>query len=262
MGEGAGAMGFRAKAARAALAAAAVGGASYMAGWPLHALHAVEIAWKGSGVALLAVYAGLRARSADGWLIAAVMALGALGDVLLEAIGLTRGALAFVAGHLVAVVLYLRNRRPELTPGDGVAAALLAPAIVAAAFLSPSDRGMAPGIALYAAGLGAMTASAWISRFPRSLTGLGALMFAASDLLIFARAGPLAGAPWVGYAVWTLYFAGQAMICVGVVRTLDAPASARPPAAGGDGSGRGRGAADKVRLGSISSVGSAPANGP
>lgn len=221
-------MDVRDSAARVALAGAVVGAASYMAAWPLPVPHAAEIAWKGSGVALLAVYAGLRARTADGWLIAAVLALGALGDVLLDAIGMTRGALAFLAAHLTAVVLYLRNVRPQLAPLDKLAAALLAPAIAAAAFLLPTDRATAPGIALYATGLGVMAATAWISRFPRALTGLGALMFAASDLLIFARSGPLAGTAWVSYAVWILYFGGQAMICLGVVRTL---ALATPAAA-------------------------------
>jgi len=67
-----------------------------------------------------------------------------------------------------------------------------------------------------------MAASAWLSRFPRRQVALGAAMFVASDLLIFARMGPLAGvAPgWVGFAVWGLYFAGQALVCVGVVRAL------------------------------------------
>ena len=50
--------------------------------------------------------------------------------------------------------------------------------------------------------------------------GLGALMFVASDLLLFARAGPLASATWISAPIWSLYFAGQALICVGVVRTL------------------------------------------
>ena len=69
-------------------------------------------AWKGAGVGLLALWAATRARSADGWLLAAVLALGAIGDVLLDAVGMTAGALAFLAGHLVAIALYLRNRRP------------------------------------------------------------------------------------------------------------------------------------------------------
>ncbi len=50
------------------------------------------MAWKGAGVALLAVYAALKARNLDGWLICAVMAFGALGDVLLEAAEPDRGS--------------------------------------------------------------------------------------------------------------------------------------------------------------------------
>ena len=34
-------------------------------------------AWKGAGVGLLALWATTRARNADGWLLVAVMALGA-----------------------------------------------------------------------------------------------------------------------------------------------------------------------------------------
>lgn len=210
----------REAAAKAALAAAIVGGVSYMAAWPLHLPHAAMTVWKGSGVALLAVYAALRARSLDGWLIAAVMALGAAGDVLLEIIGLTRGALAFLAGHLVAIGLYLRNRRSGLGAGDGLAAAALVAATVAIAWLLPADRAAANGVAFYALGLSAMAASAWLSRFPRPRVAAGAVMFLVSDLLIFARSGPLAGQAWVGFFVWSLYFGGQALIALGVTRTL------------------------------------------
>jgi uncharacterized membrane protein YhhN len=208
-------------AARLALAAAFVGGASYLAAEALQVGGWAGVAWKGSGVALLAVYAALKARrSLDGWLLAAVMALGAAGDVLIEVAGLTGGALAFLAGHLVAIGLYLRNLRPGLSKTDTLLARALVPVTVVAAWLLPADRGAATGAALYAAGLGAMAATAWLSRFPRGLTGAGALMFVASDLLIFARVGPLAGQGWATPAIWVLYFAGQAMICLGVVRTL------------------------------------------
>jgi uncharacterized membrane protein YhhN len=88
------------------------------------------------------------------------------------------------------------------------------------AFLLPADRGAAPGIALYATGLGAMAASAWISRFPRYRIGLGAVMFVASDLLIFAKMGPLAGSLIPVFLIWPLYFAGQALIAWGAVTTL------------------------------------------
>lgn len=205
---------------RLVLAAALVGGISYMASWSLPLSDAGSTAWKGSGVALLALYAGLNARSLDGWLICAVMAFGALGDVLLEVAGLKVGAVAFLTGHLIAIGLYLRNRAEAPSSSRRLLAAVLVPATVAVAFLLPADRAGAPGIALYALGLSVMAATAWLSRFPRLRTGLGAVMFVASDLLIFARGGPLAHAAWIGVAIWALYFAGQTMITLGVTGAL------------------------------------------
>jgi uncharacterized membrane protein YhhN len=148
------------------------------------------------------------------------MALGALGDVLLETSGMVIGALSFLAGHAVAIWLYLRNRRPVLSPSQALFAMILVPAVVITAYLLPADRRMALVVAIYASGLALMAASAWVSRFPRYWTGLGAVAFAVSDLLIFAEAGPLEGAAWTGFAVWALYFAGQAMIVIGVTRRL------------------------------------------
>lgn len=203
-----------------ALAAAIVAGLSYMAGWGLELSPAAQTVWKGSGVTLLAVYAALVARGLDGWLIAAVMTLGALGDVLLETHGLQVGAVSFLAGHLVAIWLYVRNRRGALGAGGWLAAAALVAATAGLAYVLPADPLMGQAAALYSIGLAAMAAAAWASRFPRAWTGLGALMFVVSDLLIFARAGALEGQPWVGYAVWSLYFAGQLLICLGVTRTL------------------------------------------
>ncbi len=187
-------------------------------------VRAVLIAWKGAGVALLAVWCALQARSFDGWLIAAVMAFGALGDVLLEAVGMTTGAVAFVVGHVLAMLLYFRNRRPQLTSSQRLLAALVVPllVIIAASLVLPKD--MVP-IAAYAVFVGAMAASAWISHFPRYRVGIGAMMFLASDLLIFAQMGVLAGSPVPGLLIWPLYFGGQVLIAWGVVQTLaqDAP---------------------------------------
>jgi uncharacterized membrane protein YhhN len=198
------------------LIAAILAGASYLASGALGLPLPAAVAWKGAGVALLALYAAQRARGLDGGLLVAVMALGALGDMLIEVAGLVTGALAFLAGHLVAIALYLRHRRPAPSLSQRLLAVVLVPATVATAWWLPADRAMAPGIALYALGLSLMAATAWLSAFPRLRVGLGAVMFVASDLLIFARAGPLAHAAWVSPAIWVLYFAGQALICIGV----------------------------------------------
>jgi uncharacterized membrane protein YhhN len=66
--------------------------------------------------------------------------------------------------------------------------------------------------------LGAMAATAWVSHFPRHWVGLGAVLFAVSDLLIFARTGPLAGSMLPQVLIWPLYFGGQVLIATGVVR--------------------------------------------
>lgn len=177
------------------------------------------MAWKGAGVALLALYALARHKGADSRQIAAVMAFGALGDILIELV-LEWGAIAFLIGHLIAVHLYWRHRRDNLTPSQKLAGLAFLVLIPLIAWQIPADRSAAPGIALYAAGLGAMTAAAWTSSFPRYRVGIGAVMFAVSDLLIFSRMGPLAQSPLPDLLVWPLYYFGQFLICTGVVGEL------------------------------------------
>lgn len=210
----------KAELARWTLIASIIAGVSYIASWNLNLSLPAEVVWKGSGVGLLALYALLKARSAGGWLLTAVMALGALGDVLLVTSGLTIGALAFLAGHLTAIALYARNRRGASIPALLAATAFI-PVVVGIAFHLPADRAGAPGVALYATGLAAMAASAWLSRFPRERVALGALMFVVSDLLIFARGGLLPESFATGLAVWGLYYLGQLLICLGVSRALE-----------------------------------------
>lgn len=178
-----------------------------------------QMAWKGAGVALLAVYALSRHKGADSRQIAAVMGFGALGDVLIE-LSLEPGAVAFLIGHLIAIHLYLRHRRPALAFSQKALAGVLLIAIPLIAFLLPADRTAAPGIALYSAGLAGMTAAAWTSSFPRYQVGVGAVLFAASDLLIFSRLGPLAGSALPDLLIWPLYYFGQFLICTGVVGEL------------------------------------------
>ena len=220
--------------------AALAAGASYMLP-VMQDWHGPAItAWKGAGVGLLALWAALQTRShalsRDGWLIAAVMAFGALGDVLLDAVGLDAGAAAFVVGHIIAIALYLLNRRPSPSGSQRALGAVTIPAavmITIAALGPPADvmerlgNGMMRDggsdilpVLIYAVIVAAMAAAAWGSQFPRYRTGIGAMLFLASDLLIFARMGVLATAAWPSLLIWPLYFAGQALIVWGVVTTL------------------------------------------
>jgi len=215
-------------ASRLVLIAAILAGTTYVGSWFIPDLPpAASTAWKGAGVGLLAVWAAMNARGLDGWMIAVVLAFGALGDVLLETHGLVVGALAFLAGHLMAIGLYLKNRLRPLPARDMALAGALVPVVVTTAYLLPPERTGAGLVALYALGLASMAAAAWVSRFPRALVAAGALMFVVSDLLIFARTGrPNLDTFFMGLGVWGLYFAGQAFIALGVVRAL------RPPGRG------------------------------
>jgi uncharacterized membrane protein YhhN len=79
---------------------------------------------------------------------------------------------------------------------------------------------------VYSALVAAMAATAWASRFPRYRTGIGAMMFLASDLFIFAGEGGALGKDMTMWLVWPLYFAGQALIARGVVKTLSSEGNA------------------------------------
>lgn len=202
--------------------AAVLAGASYsLTGWGLVDAGALQAAWKTSGVALLAIWAATHARSTDGWLIAGVLALGALGDLLLEIVdGFTAGGAAFAAGHAVAIALYLRNRRANPSPSQRLLGYLLAPATILISALLAAPAGQTLPVGAYAAFLGVMAATAWTSRFPRYRVGIGAVLFVVSDLLIFSRFGVLKDSFVPSLLIWPTYFAAQALIAWGVVHTL------------------------------------------
>ena len=200
---------------------AVLAGASYsLTAWGFVEAGAWAAAWKTSGVALLAAWAATQARSTDGWLVAAALALGALGDLLLETHGFTVGGAAFAAGHAVVILLYLRNRRANPSPSQKLLGYVIAPATVAISALLAAPAGQALPVGAYAAFLGVMAATAWTSRFPRYRVGIGAMLFVVSDLLIFARFGLLADSVVPGLLIWPTYFAAQALIAWGVVQTL------------------------------------------
>lgn len=175
--------------------------------------------WKGAGVGFLAVYALARLHRMDGKIVGAIMALGAIGDMALEYDQIL-GASAFMAGHLVAIFFYSRFRRHKLALSQILFAAILIPLSVLIAWTLPSDRAEALGVAVYCFSVAAMAAMAWTSRFSRYQVGLGAILFLISDLLIFARMGPLATSMIPDFLVWPLYYFGQFMIATGIVKTL------------------------------------------
>lgn len=205
---------------------ALAGGISFFAAVYLRLDGPAIWAWKTSGVAFLALWAAANAREKHGWLIAAALGFGALGDWLLDAKGLETGAVAFVIGHIIAITLYLKNRRAQTTPSQRLLGWLTMPAtlVIVWAMLSPAAGWW--HAAVYSLFVAAMAAAAWTSRFPRYRTGIGAMLFLASDLFIFAGEGGVLSKNVTLWLVWPLYFGGQALIAWGVVSTLAQEAKA------------------------------------
>ncbi|WP_432200420.1 lysoplasmalogenase family protein [Erythrobacter sp. W53] len=175
---------------------------------------------KGSAVSMLALYALRRGPGPDAKLLAGALALAAIGDMAIE-ITFEAGGIAFFLAHLAAITLFLKFPRAH----PSVSQKLLAVIIL---ILTPILGWLLSSIwqaALYGVSLGGMAAAAWMSRFPRYRVGAGAMLFLASDLLIFAQIG----AESIGsggfsriaeLAIWPLYFLGQFLIATGVVQTL------------------------------------------
>ncbi|WP_430414258.1 lysoplasmalogenase [Parasphingorhabdus sp.] len=175
--------------------------------------------WKGAGVGFLAVYALVRLHRIDGKIVGAIMALGAVGDMAIE-YDQTMGAIAFLVGHILAILFYSRFRRHKLAFSQKLFVILLVPLSVLIAWTLPSDRADALGVAIYCLSVALMAAMAWTSRFTRYQVGAGAILFLVSDMLIFARMGPLETSMIPEMLVWPLYYFGQFMIATGIVRTL------------------------------------------
>jgi uncharacterized membrane protein YhhN len=176
-----------------------------------------NIAAKGLGVAALALVAAM----ARHWWLAAIMAAGALGDVLLELPGgLVPGGAAFAAGHVLAIIFYSRTRRAGLSPGEiGIAGGLAAYGLVMPWLVMPAGSAIAAPT-VYSALLCTMAATALLSRFRRDRLALGALLFVVSDTLLIMRLGGrlVGGETLHGLLVWYSYYLAQLGLFLGVAQ--------------------------------------------
>lgn len=179
-----------------------------------HQLGAVRVAVKMAFAGSLALWMLPQSR----W-FAAVLGLASIGDGLIDA-NIYLGAAAFIAAHIGAIGFYRRWLRPSPSASQRMAAAaflVLTPVIALLVLPQPPDL---IGALVYAPIVGAMAAAAWLSRFSRYRTGVGAVLFVVSDLLIFAQPGALAGSAAPALLIWPLYAAAQVMIALGVARGL------------------------------------------
>ncbi len=203
------------------LLASLLAGLSFPATWLLLPLEGnlFAIIWKMAAVGLLVPFALRRHHEGEFIWLAVILAFYALGDGLIE-LGMIPGALAFAVGHLVAIGLYFRHRRvsPAFSQKLLAVAIFLLTPVIAYGLPPTSEEGAQ--VAAYSVVLAAMAAMAWSSNFPRYRVGTGAVLFVISDLLIFARLGPLKDSQLTSLAIWYLYYFGVLLIATGIAQTL------------------------------------------
>ena len=158
-------------------------------------------------------------------LLIAALILSAIGDAFLAYNGdraFMGGLVAFLLGHLAYVALFLLGGGGiDAIAGWRITLAALMVLAVAGS-IAVLWRGV-PGamrrpvlvysLAIMAMGIASLTV-------PNPVVTLGAVLFMASDsLLALARFRPdlTEGRGWVPFAVWALYYLGQALIALGVL---------------------------------------------
>ena len=203
------------------LLASLVAGLTFPATWLLLPFEGniFAILWKMAAVGLLVPFALRRHHRGEFVMLAVVLAFYALGDGLIE-LSMIYGALAFATGHIIAIWIYARHRRVGASFSQKLFAVTLFVLTPVIAFLLPGDIDTGIQVAGYSVILSAMAAMAWNSNFPRYRVGIGAVLFVISDLLIFARLGPLADSGMTGVAIWYLYYFGVLLIATGIAQTL------------------------------------------
>jgi uncharacterized membrane protein YhhN len=197
------------------LLASLVFGLSYPLALALNTPGIWAMIWKMGALACLVPYALRKHHNGEFMILAAILALCALGDGLVE-ISLKSGAIAFGLAHILAIWLYSKHRRVKPTPSQRLLAITV---FVLTPFIAYKLAGIEA--AGYSVLLSAMAGMAWNSNFPRYRVGMGAMLFVASDLLLFGREGGLlAHFPAIGPAIWYSYYAGMVLIAIGIVQTL------------------------------------------
>lgn len=175
----------------------------------------VLIPWKGACTLGLALSLVAASRARPIRLLALALAISAVADMVLVTKAMVAAGLLFSVSHLIAITVFWRNRAKPITPLRR-AVAVAVPLVSFGLSLAAIHSTNVPLVfAFYPLLSGIMAATAILSRFPLWLSGLGAVIFICSDVLVLAWLGMLAGDPGFGFLTWLSYFVGYAMLARG-----------------------------------------------
>ena len=173
------------------------------------------VATKGLFSVLLAISVFAARKGLASRMVGTALAISAVGDMLLVTVGSAAGGLAFAIAHLVAGFAYSKNRRENNSAPVWIAASAVPLIAVVSSYLvlRSSDQNIL--MSLFPLISASVAALAILSRFPLRLSGLGAAIFVASDVLFLADLGILRHSGEWGFLTWASYAVGYAMVARG-----------------------------------------------
>lgn len=175
------------------------------------------VAMKGCFSLCLALSVFLARNGRPSQYIAAALAISAIADVLLVTVGLVPSALGFAIAHSLAIAAYASTRDFESSLAWVIGATAIPIVAVALSCWALAAGGHSIGIGFFPIISGTMAAFAVLSRFPRHLNGLGALIFVGSDVLVLADIGVLQRSGEFGWLTWACYAGGYALVARGAI---------------------------------------------
>lgn len=187
--------------------------------WLRAEISAARTAFKTAPVAILAAASAFT----DGpFLLAAGLALAAIGDAALSRPGETAfktGLGAFLLAHIAYIPLFWQGTEGATTSGPAFwlcAGLMVAYAIVAARWLWPHLGEMRPPVTLYMMAIATMGVAS-LTASPLILAG--AILFIISDTVLAAETFVLVNTPrkWTSPTIWVTYIAAQTLIFWGVM---------------------------------------------
>lgn len=180
---------------------------------------------KTAAVGTIAIMAFL---SGAPWLLAAGLMLCAAGDAFLSrdpARWLPAGLGAFLLGHVLYIFLFQEMRDPALemtAPQIAGSVAVAAAALAMLAWLWTALGPMRAAVTLYVIAIAVMVGSSFLLPAPYWPAMVGAAAFMASDAILagdlFREARLLGSDRLTRWAVWFLYYGGQAGIAWAFLR--------------------------------------------
>jgi len=159
----------------------------------------------------------------DNVILAVALAFSSLGDALLDLdpeLHFIKGLLAFLAAHLIYILLFVRNRARPLRPKVwqlALVAAVLIYSLLLSLWLAPSLGTMAAPVMIYVCVITVMAVSAILARFSKPWVYTGVILFLISDSILAVDKFK-SPAPLRGYLVWATYYLAQYGIAIGFLR--------------------------------------------